>query len=451
MYFVLARVPLYFAAALGGWWLARAIRPVTDLIPGLNVWFDPKFIPGYDFFIPFSLFSALGFILVASFLGSFGFKKVFRFEHETGKLILVSVFWGMAIISYFAIFKREVIFSRMMLAQAMVFTVFLGMLATALLSVLQQILWKKGIGVSSVALVGSESERSEIKSLLERENHFKCVQEIEIGRQSETITADEIWCVTRNPKPDDEKYWRNLSYRFHKPYRFVPGSSAAFAKIDLLLLGGIPVLSPIPSALAGWGQISKRVLDVICSLLALAVLSPILLMIAIIVKLTSKGTIRYSSTRIGRDGEPFQMLKFRSMVQNADLLKEKLKEKNHRQDGPFFKIKNDPRVTPFGSFLRRFSLDELPQLFNVLKGDMSLSGPRPHFEDEIEEFTPELRRILSVRPGITGLSQISGRSDLPFAEEMQLDLFYLENWSFWLDMKILIRTVFVVLRGKGAD
>jgi lipopolysaccharide/colanic/teichoic acid biosynthesis glycosyltransferase len=143
--------------------------------------------------------------------------------------------------------------------------------------------------------------------------------------------------------------------------------------------------------------------------------------------------------------------KFRSMVPDADRRKEQLVRLNHRRDGPLFKIRNDPRVTRVGKFLRRWTLDELPQLFNVLRGQMSLVGPRPHLPEEVERYSLEQRRVFAVRPGVTGYAQISGRSDLSFEEEVRLDLQYIEEWSLLLDLWILWRTFFAVLSKKGAD
>jgi lipopolysaccharide/colanic/teichoic acid biosynthesis glycosyltransferase len=139
------------------------------------------------------------------------------------------------------------------------------------------------------------------------------------------------------------------------------------------------------------------------------------------------------------------------MIEHADHEKEYLQTQSHRTDGPLFKVKNDPRVTRVGKFLRRFSLDELPQLWNVLKGDLSLVGPRPHLPEEVARYTDFQRRVFAVKPGITGLAQISGRSDLKFEDEVRFDLQYIEEWSPWLDLFIFWRTVWVVLRGKGAD
>ena len=185
--------------------------------------------------------------------------------------------------------------------------------------------------------------------------------------------------------------------------------------------------------------------------IAITFLSPLFLIIAILIKLDSKGPVFYKSRRIGWKKQFLMVCKFRSMVENADELKEELEDQSHRTDGPLFKVKDDPRITRIGKFLRRYSIDEWPQLLNVLKGNMSLVGPRPHLPEEVNKYTDFQKRVFAVKPGITGLAQISGRSDLPFNEEVRLDLQYIEEWSPWLDVWILWRTVFVVLKGEGAD
>jgi lipopolysaccharide/colanic/teichoic acid biosynthesis glycosyltransferase len=192
--------------------------------------------------------------------------------------------------------------------------------------------------------------------------------------------------------------------------------------------------------------------DITVSGFFLILLSPLLLVIAIIVVLDSGWPVFYVSKRVGQHGRRMvPTLKFRSMVKHADIMKSELITQNHRTDGPLFKIRNDPRVTRAGAVLRRWSLDELPQLFNVLFGQMSLVGPRPHLPDEVELYKPEERRVFAVKPGITGLAQVSGRSDLPFKEEVRLDLQYIEEWSMRMDVWILWRTLMVVISRKGAD
>jgi lipopolysaccharide/colanic/teichoic acid biosynthesis glycosyltransferase len=196
-------------------------------------------------------------------------------------------------------------------------------------------------------------------------------------------------------------------------------------------------------------KVVKRGLDIIGSGIGLIILSPLFLLVGILVKLTSSGPIFYAWDVIGQCGRPFRGYKFRTMIANADELKAQLDEKNE-MNGPVFKIKKDPRITSFGRILRTFSIDELPQLWSVLKGNMSLVGPRPAGTLEWENYEPWQRRKLSIKPGMTCLWQVNGRNMInDFDEWVKLDLEYIDNWSLWLDFKILYRTVLVVLMGTG--
>jgi len=211
--------------------------------------------------------------------------------------------------------------------------------------------------------------------------------------------------------------------------------------------------APYPGIQEGWPIVMKRALDFTVSLLLLIMLAPVLLAAAILVKLTSPGPVFFVQKRVGLNKRTFYIYKFRTMVVNAE---DKLREIEHLNEvsGPVFKVKNDPRLTPIGKFLRRTSIDELPQLFNVLNGDMSLVGPRPLQLRDYQLFTEDgedwQRCRFSVRPGITCLWQVSGRSSLPFQEWMELDRHYVRNWSLWLDLQILARTIPAVFRGSGA-
>jgi len=196
------------------------------------------------------------------------------------------------------------------------------------------------------------------------------------------------------------------------------------------------------------GQVVKRGFDIVFSLLALVFISPVLLIIATLVKLESEGPILYVSERIGRNGRRFRFLKFRTMVKDADLLRGPLLHLNERR-GNLFKISNDPRVTRLGRVLRRYSLDELPQFFSVLTGHMSVIGPRPCLTSEYAHYTKEQRRRVEAVPGITGLWQVEARTNPSVDAYFELDTYYVEHWSLWLDMKILMKTVLVVFAGTG--
>lgn len=219
------------------------------------------------------------------------------------------------------------------------------------------------------------------------------------------------------------------------------------ARLDYL--GDIPSLAVVHRATPALAMMLKRLLDVFLSALALAVLGPLLLLLSAIVKIDSDGPILYSSKRVGKKGRVFSCLKFRTMVLDAESLKSKLEHLNER-DGVLFKITNDPRITRVGRFLRKHSLDELPQLWNVLRGDMSLVGPRPPLASEVKNYQLDYLRRLNVAPGITGLWQVEARNNPSFDKYISLDLSYVENWSLSLDLSILLRTVAVVLAGTGS-
>ena len=213
-------------------------------------------------------------------------------------------------------------------------------------------------------------------------------------------------------------------------------------------IGIVPVLE-YSDIDVNYRQGAKRVFDFVLSLLLVILLLPFLLVLIVLIKLDSPGPVFYCSKRHGYNARVFNMFKFRSMVVNADALLTQLKEQNE-VDGPIFKIKKDPRITRMGAFLRRYSLDELPQIFNVLKGDMSLVGPRPFPIAQVEKEDLRQLRRLGIRPGITGLWQIRGRSDVSFDKLLRWDIWYINNWSFWLDLYILFQTFPVVIKGKGA-
>ncbi|MBQ8997531.1 MAG: sugar transferase [Clostridium sp.] len=196
-------------------------------------------------------------------------------------------------------------------------------------------------------------------------------------------------------------------------------------------------------------EVIKRVIDVVCSFVGVLVLSPLFIIIAIIIKFTSKGPIFFSQKRVGRDGKEFKMYKFRSMVVNAEELKEKLAAQNE-MSGPMFKMKDDPRVTKVGKFIRKTSIDELPQLLNVLKGDMSLVGPRPSLPKEVAQFEDWMYRRLEVKPGLTCYWQVSGRNNIDFEDWMKLDIKYVDERNLWIDIKLILKTVGVLFGDKNA-
>jgi exopolysaccharide biosynthesis polyprenyl glycosylphosphotransferase len=242
----------------------------------------------------------------------------------------------------------------------------------------------------------------------------------------------------------------NKYRKFNFTIRVIPEMFNLVSKtIEVTQSNNIPVITLVKTPMRGVAFIIKRTMDFFLASIGLIILIPIFIIISILIKVDSHGAILHRQRRVGKNGKFFNMYKFRSMVENAEDMKNQLYKLNEI-DGPAFKIKDDPRITKIGKFIRKYSIDELPQLFNVLKGEMSLVGPRPPLPIEVERYTDWDWRKLEVVPGITGLWQVSGRSDVTFEQWVNLDVYYIENWSPWLDLKIVLKTIPVVLKGDGA-
>jgi exopolysaccharide biosynthesis polyprenyl glycosylphosphotransferase len=230
-------------------------------------------------------------------------------------------------------------------------------------------------------------------------------------------------------------------------------SEAVGARLDLHEMEGMPLLTLPRPRLGRYSLRLKRTVDLAFGIVAFVVLSPVMLACAVAIKLDSRGPVLFRQRRVGKSDQPFEVYKFRSMTVDADARKDEVAQLNYHggsNDNGMFKIREDPRVTRVGRILRRYSLDELPQLFNILRGQMSLVGPRPLIENEDRQIEGRLRRRLDLTPGLTGLWQAHGRSEIPFEEMVNLDYLYVTNWSLWGDIKLLMRTVSVVTRGRGA-
>lgn len=222
------------------------------------------------------------------------------------------------------------------------------------------------------------------------------------------------------------------------------------AKVRQTEFGRFPLLEFETFSAKQWQLFLKRSIDILLSIILLILFSPIILITAIIIKATSEGPLLFTQTRSGLNGRRFALYKFRTMFVGSEMKKREL-EKMNEMDGPVFKMKNDPRITKVGRFLRKFSIDEIPQLINVLKGNMSIVGPRPPLPVEVDLYQMWQRRRLSLKPGLTCIWQVSGRNKVKFEKWMEMDLEYIDQWSLWLDFKILFKTVFVVMFGYGAS
>ncbi|MEJ7584941.1 MAG: exopolysaccharide biosynthesis polyprenyl glycosylphosphotransferase, partial [Acidimicrobiales bacterium] len=224
----------------------------------------------------------------------------------------------------------------------------------------------------------------------------------------------------------------------------------ASQRLTVRPLGRFPVVYVEPVQRDGWRRVAKRSFDVVGAMVMLLLFSPVIVVAAIAIKLDTRGPVLFAQTRVGRNSRPFKVQKLRSMVPGAESLLDDLRGLNEA-DGPLFKIRDDPRVTRVGRFIRRASIDELPQLWNVIMGEMSLVGPRPALPHETEAWDPLLTQRLRVQPGITGMWQGNGRSETSFEDYTRLDLYYVDNWSLLTDLAILVKTLPVVLVSRGAS
>jgi exopolysaccharide biosynthesis polyprenyl glycosylphosphotransferase len=269
----------------------------------------------------------------------------------------------------------------------------------------------------------------------------------------DTEPIDEVvFAVPEQPPEVFEEALRHCDARGVDVLLTMPPDVPRHGEVDMAQITGydLPLIGMRRTPTHEGALLIKRMIDLLGSTVGVLCVSPILLISAIAIKVSDPGPIFFKQVRVGRNGRRFTMYKFRSMVVDAEAKKRELLAHNE-MGGPVFKMKKDPRITKIGSLIRKTSIDELPQLFNVLMGDMSLIGPRPPLPDEVAQYKPWQRRRLSVKPGITGMWQVSGRNQVDFDEWMELDLAYIDNWSLWLDLKILLKTVPVVLFSKGAS
>jgi exopolysaccharide biosynthesis polyprenyl glycosylphosphotransferase len=457
--FGILRIPVDALAVFTALLLAYRLRQMNiDLIPGVQLLDPVTSLPDLpDYLSLFVTPGILGFIFFAACLRMYVLLSTRSAWNEIGKLFIASFLWLVAVIAWYFLVKKQLFYSRMLLVHSAFLIALFGMVGRVSVLLLQRAFLHCGIGVRSVISIGGQALVKAAKSTLVQDIRYKYLGHITSLSELKSVRKDEEIDMVLQTDPDPKNSTTNALIEYcrseHIHYAFLPPVLAENPhQLRTDRLGLVPMLSFSPTPLDGWGRVFKRTFDLLGSATLIIVLSPILCILCILCILLQGFPIFYISKRIGDPKrKAIPVLKFRTMIRNADKKKASLKEKSHRTDGPLFKIKNDPRVTSLGRILRRFSLDELPQLFNVLVGHMSLVGPRPHLPDEVDRYSSYERRVFAVKPGITGLAQVSGRSDLVFKEEVRLDLKYIEEWSLFLDLWILWRTLFAVLRKNGAD
>lgn len=457
IFFGVIRVPIDFLVALSALFAAYFLRAQENILPSFLKQPDLGSFPAFPDYVKLSIIGAVIFIILMVMFGMYSLRVSASLGSEIRRIFTASLIWLMTAITYY-FFMRQFPFSRLVLFYSFGFLVVFVSFSRILIKNLQDALVARGYGKRRIVFVGNNAIAFELRGIMEG---IKSISIIGTARDFDELKA--LFQTKRNieeviqTQDDHEQAEHIIAFcrERHLLYHFVPDLLEMHkSNIEISAIGGIPLISLLPTPLDGWGKVLKRAFDIIFSALGLIILSPFFLIIAVVIKLDSRGRVFFKclddgapAFRVGEHGRKFVCLKFRTMKEGTHNLRyTELADKNVRKDSPLVKIKNDPRITGVGRILRRFSLDELPQLWNVLKGEMSLVGPRPHLPEEVEKYESHHKFVLEIKPGITGMAQISGRSDLPFKDEVRLDTYYIENWSLFLDLKILLKTVFVVLK-----
>lgn len=457
-----------FIALLTAFVIAYILRVTLDERSLINPINSDQYLQTWVMIIPI-------WILIFSFLGLYK-RSVYEYRwRELSMLLVGSILGIMTVITYDFIVETPVFPARLIVVYGLVIGFLLLVLERTILRATRMWMWRTGFGVNNIMIIGSgDTLQNLIKSMkypsktgykvaavATKDNikgKFKIYTDYKTAIENAAMLN--IYTIIVTGVNDGSRTANELlayAQANHIAYKFIPSQAGMLNnKIDVELFQGLPVVSVHQTALIGWGRVIKRFFDLFASFLAILILSPIYILIAIAVRIDDWGPVFFKQKRLSRFESNFNIYKFRSHKKAynglspeeafAKMGKPHLAIK-YRKNGDF--LHNDPRITKVGKFLRKTSLDELPQLFNVLKGDISLVGPRALVPKELSNY-PFKNLILSVKSGITGLAQISGRRDIDYDERRSLDLYYVQNWSFWLDIKIIFRTIIDVLGGRGA-
>ncbi|MCR4278522.1 MAG: sugar transferase [bacterium] len=452
-----------FGAGIGAY-LLRFSRFVTEVRPALQD------IPFSEYWQAVSFF--VGVWIILFIIAGLYSTRPRRAWNELGRIALACTVGAMVLIAS-VFFGREFETSRFIVLAVWIFSMTLVSIGRLFLRTIRHSLLKARVGHLNLFVIGDTDAAKRVVD--EYENHpilgFTVLHHFKTWNETTLQTAKKIAKrkradgvlladpnISRSTALDIIAFAENEHIAF---YYLADPFTTHFSNIDVSTATGLPIMEVKRTPLDGWGRIAKRAFDIFFSLLVLIVTSPILLLLVIFIALEDGFPVLFLNPRIGEQGSGFNLYKLRSMYKKfsvgpqfkdqkkaLQLEKELIKEKSIKQ-GPIYKISGDPRITKIGSFVRRWSFDELPQFWNVLTGTMSIVGPRPHQPREVEKYETHHRRVLAIRPGITGLAQISGRSDLTFEDEVRLDIWYIENWSLWLDIYIALKTPFAVIYRKG--
>lgn len=465
--FTFLQLPLDFAllllAGISAYGL-RFTRFITVIRPVLFNLSWPKFFTAL-------IVTAIGWIGIYALAGLYTTDPNRKFADDLLRVVTASSS-GFAAITIYVFFTLSKFDSRFLVLAGWIFAMLYVILGRLLVRGIKILLYHNGYGLRSTVIVGKNSITASIRRALESNSSlgYKVAAVFDRFGEAEqnailNLSPEEIIFTEARGSEPETIGAINFANNHHIAFKY---SADLFETISsnmtVSTIAGIPLIELRRTRLIGWGRIIKRLVDIILASFFLIIFSPVYLLLSIIILIETGRPIIYKNERIGQFNRHFLTYKFRTMFQNVSTgsqfgrsgeealeLEKELIKNNSIKDGPIYKIQNDPRITKVGRFLRHWSLDELPQFWNVLCGDMSLVGPRPHQPREVNQYYEKHSILLAIRPGITGLAQISGRSNLSFDEEVRLDTFYVENWSLYLDCIILIKTPFVIFRGKGAS
>ncbi|MFZ2299728.1 MAG: sugar transferase [Candidatus Moraniibacteriota bacterium] len=465
IFFSSIQVPVDFIMIL----LAAATAYFLRGLPIFEGYVSRVFNLTFRDYLDFALTVAPFFILILAIEGLYAMRSTRRFWQEAYG-VLKSITFGLIILIIAVFLNREWFSSRFVILVGWMLAVFYVVLARyAIQRVQKWLLVHRGTGVHRVLLIGYNDRIRKLRDKLVRNKElgYRVVDQIDNAsimhikniRQQKGI--DEV--IIGDPSLTDEEQAKLFDFCQinNITYRYFP-TTLQTSRFSVQIWGGEPIIEFQHTPLDGWGRVLKRAYDLVAGFVLTILFSPLMLVIAILIKLEDPdGPIIYKNERIGENGNKFFVYKFRYMrwkycitnenphMQEAiEFEKELIAKHNVRQGGVLYKIKDDPRRLKIGAIIERYSLDEFPQFFNVLKGDMSLVGPRPHQKREVDRYAEYHRRLLTIKPGVTGMAQISGRSDLAFEDEYHLDVFYIENWSLWLDILICLKTAGALLKRR---
>jgi exopolysaccharide biosynthesis polyprenyl glycosylphosphotransferase len=396
--------------------------------------------------------------------------RVTRRLYDEWVKIFSGVSIGMMGVIVFIFLSAELFQSRFILLMAYVLAIIMVTIGRWLVRKVQLSLLKRGFGVYRVVLVGNGRFAKHLQDLFKRKHKlgYRVVANIDIvslealEKVYSEYGIDEVIKTDPTLTEDDNLVLLEFCDRYKIDYKYIPDLYETYAShIRFRQIEGVPLMELLRTPLDGWGRVAKRIVDVLGSLFGLIFLAPLFLVVAMLIKLDSAGSVFYSQSRVGKNMKKFRFYKFRSMRcafctgdkfggDKAAKFEDELRNKQNERSGPLFKMRHDPRITKVGKWLRRTRIDELPQLFNVLRGEMSLVGPRPHLPKEIEKYKKQHNKLFTIKPGMTGMAQVNGNAGLPFEQEAKLDIGYIEDWSLKLDVILLFKTLIILFTDRNA-